>query len=79
MILCQNHEISLLKTTANSIKSRYPGHSFICCTDESANEEDLIQMNKICPTYVAGNTFSSLINKGMKQTPSLWNFILCAG
>jgi hypothetical protein len=79
VILCQNHEISLLKTTANSIRSRYPGYSFICCADESANEEDLKKMNEICPTYIAGNTFSSLINQGMKKTPALWNFILCAG
>ena len=69
----------MLKTTVNSIKSRYPNYPFICSTDGTANQDDLIEMNKVCQTYKAGNTFSSLINTGMKKTPALWNFILCAG
>lgn len=79
VILCPEHAVNLLKCTANSIKTRYKEIPYICATDNSANTEDLKEMKAICPTYKGKNTFSSLINIGMKNAPAEWNFIICAG
>lgn len=79
VILCPDHAVKLLESTANSIKNRYSGVPFVCATDETANTQDLKEMRLICPTYKGKGTFSSLINTGMKHAPADWNFIVCAG
>ena len=79
VILCPEHAIGLLKTTMNSIKSRYTDIPVICATDDTANVEDMKEMNTLCPTYKGKTTFSSLINVGMRHAPAEWNFIICAG
>lgn len=79
MILCPDHAVKLLQSTANSLKNRYPGIPFICVTDETANTQDIKEMKEICPTFKGKGTFSSLINLGMKQAPADWNFLVCAG
>lgn len=79
LILCPERAINLLKTTTNSIKSNYPEVSFICATDLSANEDDLAQMNQICPTLRGKGTISSLINVGLENVVAEWNFIVFAG
>ena len=53
--------------------------SFICATDDSAKPRDIKEMKDICPTFKGKNTFSSLINVGMKNAKSEWNFIIFAG
>lgn len=79
IILCENHAVNLLQSTANSLKIRYPKSPFICSTDSSATVEDLAEMNLICKTYVGKLTISSLINAGMNNAPSNWNIIVMAG
>lgn len=79
VILCPDHAVKLLQSTANSIKNRYAGVPFICATDDTANAQDLKEMKQICPTYKAKGTFSSLINTGMRHAPADWNFLVCAG
>ena len=79
VVLCPEHNINLLKCTANSIKYRYPDFPMICVTDKSATLNDIKEMKTICETHKGKSTFSSLINTGMKYAPSEWNFILCAG
>ena len=80
VILCPERAIGLLKTTANSIKSRYGSDlPFICATDNSATTEVMKEMKAICPTYKGKSTFSSLINVGMKHAPAEWSFLVCAG
>lgn len=79
MILCPDHAVKLLQSTANSIKNRYVGFPFICATDDTANTQDLKEMKEICPAYKGKGTFSSLINIGMKNAPAEWNFLVCAG
>lgn len=79
VILCSDHAIGLLKATANSIKNRYPNIPFICVTDSAATVNDLKDMKSICQTYKGKNTFSSLINTGMRHAPAEWNFIILAG
>lgn len=79
VILCPEHNVSLLKCTMKSIKCRYPNLSAICVTDNSATSTDIKEMKEICTTFKGKSTFSSLINTGMKNAPAEWNFILCAG
>lgn len=79
LILCPEHNINLLRSTANSIKNRYPKAPLLCVTDVTANKEDLKEMKVICETIKGKNTFSSLINLGMKKTKAEWTFIVCAG
>lgn len=79
IILCSERRINLLLSTANSIKNRYPGVPYICVTDDSAKSIDLKEMKSICPTYKGKNTFSSLINVGVKNAKPDWNFIVFAG
>jgi len=79
VILCHDHAVKLLQSTANSLKNRYPGVPFICATDNTANTQDIKEMKQICPTFKGKGTFSSLINIGMKHAPADWNFIVCAG
>jgi hypothetical protein len=79
VILCPEHNVSLLKCTMKSIQCRYPNLPMICATDNSATAADIKEMKVICPTFKGKSTFSSLINTGMKNAPAEWNFILCAG
>lgn len=79
VVLCPDHSIGLLKSTTNSIKNRYPGTPFICIVDNTIKENELKEMNVICPTFKGRDTFSSLINIGMSRAAPEWNFIICAG
>lgn len=79
IILCPEHTINLLKTTANSIKSNYPNIPFICVTDSSSNKDDLKEMKDICPSFKGKETISSLMNEGLYNAPAEWNFFICAG
>jgi hypothetical protein len=80
VILCTERNINLLRSTVNSIKSRFPNYPIICVTDDTVTPNDLKEMKSICPvTYKGKSTFSSLINVGMQYAPADWNFIVCAG
>jgi hypothetical protein len=79
IILCSERKINLLISTANSIKNRYKNIPFICVTDSGAKNIDLKEMRSICPTFKGKNTFSSLINVGVKNSKTDWNFIVFAG
>lgn len=79
VILCPEHTVGLLKSTANCIKTRYPNLPVICATDDTATAADMKEMKDICPSYKGKSTFSSLINVGMRHAPADWNFIVCAG
>lgn len=79
IVLCPEHKTTLLQATVSSIKSRYPNSPVTCITDDSASDEDMLNLKKICNCYRGKNTFSSLINYGMRYAKADWNFIICAG
>jgi hypothetical protein len=79
IILAPEHNLGHIKSTVRCIKIRYPNTSVICVTDKSANRKDLAEIKEICPVYRAKDTFSSLVNKGMKETKNFWNIFVCAG
>lgn len=69
---------SLLKNTVNSIRGKYDA-PIISVTEKTAKEQQFKEMNDICPTCRGENTYTSLINAGMKYPPADWNFIVIAG
>jgi len=79
VILCPDHSISMLKTTAYSIQSKYQDIPYICVVDSSATTQDVSEMKKICPTYKGTSTVTSLINVGIRHAPAEWNFLVFAG
>lgn len=79
IILCAEGNIQHVRITVKSIKGRYQNVPFICVTDETINTEDFKELEKICPTYKAKNTFSSMINLGFKHAFAEWNILVMAG
>lgn len=79
MIISQDNSLSLLKTTVNSIKSRYEDQQYICVASGNATTDDVAAMKQICPTYKGKSTITSLINVGLRHAPTDWAFIIFAG
>lgn len=79
VIICSDNSLSLLKSTANSIKSKYYDHPFICVANGSATVEEVAAMKAICPTYKGKKTISSMINVGLRHAPADWAFIVFSG
>ena len=80
VILSPDHDLGRLKSTINSIKNRYSSEvTYVCATSKDATAEDIKEMNEVCPTFRAGTTFTSLINKGMSKGHKEWNLIIVEG
>lgn len=79
VILCSERAVKLLQCTANSIRNRYPQVPYICSTDKSSTARDIKEMKDICPTFKGKETYSSLINTGVKNSSTEWSFIVFAG
>jgi hypothetical protein len=79
VILCPEHNVTLLQITAKSIKGRYPDSPIVCAVDESATKQDLDAIKQICSVAKGKQTFSSLINAGVAKIKSEWIFFVCAG
>ena len=79
IILCLEKNTHLVNNTIKSIKNNYKESPIICIADNSCSEEDGKYLNSLCPSFIAGDTISSLINCGFKNTNIDWNFVLIAG
>jgi len=78
IILNPESNPSLLKSTINSIKSKFDV-PIVSITEKSVKAESLKEMNSLCPTYKGQQTYTSLMNAGMKRAPADWNFFVIAG
>lgn len=78
IVLCPEHNVRHAQCTARSIRARYDS-PFIFVTDSTVTKEEVRELENTAPTYVAGTTFSSLINLGFKHPPSDWNILVIAG
>lgn len=78
VIISQDNSLSLLKNTVNSIKSKYQ-EQYICVTNGNATAEDVASMKLVCPTYKGKTTITSLINVGLRHSPTDWTFIIFSG
>lgn len=51
----------------------------MCVAGQNATDKELEEMNKMCKSYKAGNTITSLMNKGMHESKSDWNVFVMEG
>lgn len=79
LILCPELNVGGLRSTINSIKSNYPGSPYLCMLGDNANKQDIKEFNDICPTIKAGDTITSLINIGIKNSQTKYCYVVCAG
>lgn len=80
VILCHNHNTRLVQLTAKTIYGCYGKDiPLICVADNSANKEDMKELKEICPSYKGKDSWSSLINTGMKRSKAEWSFFIIAG
>jgi hypothetical protein len=80
VVLCHNHDTSLVKLTVRTIHRSYGEEiPLICVADNSVNKDDMKELKEICPSYKGKDSWSSLINVGMKRAKAEWNFIIVAG
>lgn len=79
IILCHDDSSALAKTTIKSLIRNYPKQSCLCMVNGKFPKDQQSEIEKICLVQKGKQTFSSLINKGMKKTQADWNFIVMAG
>ena len=76
VILSPDHNIGRIKSTVTSILSKTPDIPIICVVQENVLEKDFVEMQEICPTFKAGNTITSLLNKGLDKGHDSWNIFI---
>lgn len=79
VILCPELNISGLRSTVSSIRASFANSPCLCVVAENANEQDVTEIGHICPVQKGKNTFTSLINCGIRKSTKEWNFIIVAG
>jgi hypothetical protein len=80
VILSPEPNIGRLKGTVRSIKNNYSSDAnIICCVEKSLKNEQLDELKQICPVYKGGNTITSLINNGIKNSSKGWVMLVMEG
>jgi len=79
VVLCPERNMGGLKSTIRSIKNYFPDSHQLCIAPSDAIKEEIKEMKDICPTEKGGDTYTSLINKGMAKAKAPWNFLMFAG
>jgi hypothetical protein len=79
LVLCPELNIGGLRSTISSIKSNFPKNDYMCVLGENANDIDMCEILKITPVMKGGNTITSLMNNGIKQSKKEWVYIIVAG
>ncbi len=80
VVLCHNHDTSLVNLTARTIRRNYGDDvPIVCVADSSVNADDMRELKEICPSFKGKDSWSSLINVGMKKAKAEWNFMIVAG
>lgn len=79
VILCPDRNIGGIQNSFGSIKYHCDSRDCIAVVGQDVTKEELKEMEKICPTFNAGSTITSLINIGMKKTKNEWAFLMFSG
>jgi hypothetical protein len=79
VILCPERNYGGLKATARSIKGHFPERPHICVTGPDAIQSELDEFNEVCPTFVGGSTYTSLLNTGIRENKAEWTYFIMAG
>lgn len=79
VVLFPDLNIRNLRATVRSIKGHSPSSSILIVAPGDIPDHILKEASNFAPVVKGGNTHTSLINLGMDQTKSEWNFILYSG
>ncbi len=79
IILCPQRNHGGLRCTAQSIQSLFPDSHALSVVGEDAHDSELKEFNREVRTVRAGKTITSLMNKGLSESRSKWNFMIMAG
>lgn len=79
VILCPERNYGGLKATARSIKGNFHNHPYICVTTSHVHQSEFDEFNEVCQTFIGGNKYTSLINKGIQESKSEWIYFIMAG
>jgi len=80
VIVLPEYNPNLLKSTFRSIKNRYWNDPPItCAVGKQTTAAELKEIKELCPANRGKDTFTSLINTGIKKGHKEWNIILMAG
>lgn len=77
IIICPNLNIGHLKNTISSIDIYYPQAKTLVVLPGLCKKEELDSISRLKKAIKGGKTVTSLVNKGMENSPSpAWNFLL---
>jgi len=80
VILSPEPNIGRLKGTVRSIKNNYSENAnIVCSVVKNIKKSNLDEMREVCPSYKGGETITSLINNGIKNSSDGWNLLMMEG
>lgn len=80
VVLSPEPNIGRLKGTIRSIKNNYrEDASMVCSVVKNIKKPQLEEMNAVCPTFKGGDTITSLINNGIKNSKPGWTMLIMEG
>lgn len=79
VILCPERNLGGLMATVRSARSHFEQASILCMLPDNTTKKELAEFAEVCPVVKGGQTYTSLINMGVKKSEKPWNFIIMAG
>ncbi len=78
IVLCPNCNLGQLKSTINSIGSYYKETNAVIIMPNDCKKDAINESSKLATTYTSNNNLAAMINTGMSNACSEWNFIILA-
>ena len=78
VVLCPERNVPGLRSTVRSIGKYYDVPN-LCIAPKRTSKSEMDEMKGICETIKSGDTYTSLINKGLAKSRANWNFFIFAG
>lgn len=79
IIISHNRNIGGIKSTINSVKISTYNRKCLCVVGEDISTKEFKEISGFVEVHKAKNTFTSLINTGIKKNTNLWSFVVFAG
>jgi hypothetical protein len=80
VILSPDPNIGRLRGTVRSIKNNYKADAdIVCSVRRDIKKPQLDEMNEVCDAFRGGETITSLINNGIKNSKSGWTMLIMEG
>lgn len=80
VILSPDPNIGRLRGTVRSIKNNYKEDAdIVCSVRKDIKKPQLDEMNEVCAAFRGGDTITSLINNGIKNSKSGWTMLIIEG